>query len=172
MESLKRVLVNWIQQGLFNLMSMRHKEIFGAFACMKSLVRIFQPLLNGKKLKILVRRFEENLYLSLYLDHICDDFRRAFSGILNHAGRFRALESFQGYPEFVNERIKSITGSTLPYPQFFHFTVEWPLEIFVNRFIGHFERYDYLKTLQVGVEEDTYLPLYIDHLRRALERFG
>ena len=148
-------------------MSMRHKEILGAFACMKSLIRAFQPLLNGKKLKILIRQFEENPSLSLYLDHICDSFRRAFSGILGHARRFRALESFQGYPEFVTERIKTITGSDWPHPG-----VEWPLEIFVNRFFGHFERYDYLKTLQVGVEEDTYTSLYIDRLRRVLERFG
>lgn len=172
LESFKRALVNWIQQGVFNLMWMRHKEIFRAIACMKSLIRTFQTLLNGKKLKILVRQFEENPSLSLYLHHICDTFRRAFSGILGHARRFRALESFQGYPEFVNERIKTITGSAWSHPEFFHFTVEWPLEIFVNRFFGHFERYDYLKTLQVGVEEDTYTSLYIDRLRRVLERFG
>ena len=172
LRSLERALLNWIQQGVFNLMSMRRKEIFGAFACMKSLIRAFQPLLNGKKLKILVRQYEENPSLSLYLDHICDNFRRGFTGIQGHARGFRAFESLQGYPEFVNERIKTITGSTWHNLEIFEFMVDWPLEIFVNRFFGHFQRYDYLKTLQEGVEEDTYTPLYIDRLRRVLERFG
>lgn len=121
LRSLKGALVNWIQQGVLNSTSMRHKEILGAFACMKSLIRAFQPLLNGKKLKILIRQFEENPSLSLYLDHICDSFRRAFSGILGHARRFRSLESFQGYPEFVNERIKTIAGSAWSHPEFFLF---------------------------------------------------
>lgn len=161
LESLKKALLNWLQQSVLNLMQMRHKEIFGAFACMKSLIRRFQPLLNGTKLKILIRRYEENPSLSLYLYQICSDFRRTFGGLLHHFGRQKlsASESSLVYPDFIDERIfKIATRKSLQMlrpSELFHLTVEWPLKLFFNLFFGDFRRYDYLKTLLVGIEQDT-----------------
>ncbi len=170
LENGKNALLNWVQQDVLNIMWMRDQEIFGAFACMESLIRRFQPLLNGTKLKILVRQYEENPSLSPYLYQICRVFLLAFSGLVEHVrgGRLTNFEDFHGYPSFVNERVGVLTSRTWNLPEFFHFTVDWPLEIFVNLFIGDFRRYDYLKTLQVGIKQDTNVPLYTDKLRRDL----
>ncbi len=160
LESLKKTMLNWVQEGILNSIRMRDQEIFGAFACMESLIRRFQPILNGTKLKILITQYEENPSLSPYLDQICSDLRRAFSGILHHVRgeTLTDFESFHGNLDFVTERIKIVTGSTWHVPEIFHYTVEWPLEIFVNLFFGDFQRYDYLKTLLVGQEQDNFVP--------------
>lgn len=85
---------------------------------------------------------------------------------------FGLWKAFKDIPNLLTSESKPSQVALGLILSFFYLTVEWPLEIFVNRFFGHFERYDYLKTLQVGVEEDTYTSLYIDRLRRVLERFG
>lgn len=158
-------ILDWIQKHLLHLMRMRHKEIFGVFACAKSLTYRFQPLLNRKKLKILIQQYEETPPLSLYLNLICNDFRHAFD--ILHPVRKGGLSRFEhlfGYPDFVHERIKFVTGSTMIF--------DWPLDFFVKLFFGHFRRYDYVNTLQVGIEQVTSgVPLYTDKQKRGLQTF-
>lgn len=163
--SRKKAKLNWIQKDLLNLMRMRHQEIFGAFACAKSLTYRLEPLLNGKKLKNLIRQYEKTPPLSFYLNRICDDFKNAFD--ILHPARKERLSRFEHlfeYPDFVQERIKFVTGSTMIF--------EWPLDFFVKLFFGHFRRYDYVNTLQVGIEQETSgVLLYTDKLRRGLQPF-
>ena len=153
LESFKKALQDRLQHDVLNLMRMRHKEIFGAFACMKSLVQKFQPLSKSTKLKNLIRQYEENASLPFYLEQICSNLQNAFNNILRRIQRpqFSAFENFQGYLDFVNKRIKIVTGRTWHVPEFSHLTVDWPLEVFVNFFFGPFPRFDYLGTLQEGI---------------------
>ena len=142
-----------IHRDLHNLMRVRHNEIFGAFACAKSLIDRLQPLLDGKKLEILIRQYEETPSLSFYLNHICKAFEHAFD--ILHPVRKGMLPLYL-YPDFVQERIQFVTGSSM-----FGRRIQWPLDFFVKLFFGHFRRYDYINTLQVGIEQDTSgVPLY------------
>lgn len=174
-ESHNKALLYWMQKDLLMLMRMRHKEIFGSFACLKSLIGMFRPLLDGQKLKILIRQYEETPPLSLYLSQICRDFQFAFVTYIAHHIRSRKLflGGYSKYPDFVNERIKMLTDSspTVHATESFPYGIEWPLEFFVNLFFGHFRRYDYVKTLQVGIEQGTYVPLIEDKRQWVLQLF-
>lgn len=150
----KNATVNLINQELHNLMRTRHKELFGVFACAKSLIYRLQPHLDEKKLKTFIRKYEETPPLSFYLNRICKAFEYAFDTLLPvRNGRLWRFERPFLYPEFVKERIEFLTGrSTM---------IEWPLDFFVKLFFGHFRRYDYVNTLLVGIEQDTSgVPLY------------
>ena len=48
--------------------------------------------------------------------------------------------------------------------------IEWPLEFFLRRSLGFFRRYDYLKTLHIGIEPRTYVHLYPDKIRQLMNR--
>jgi len=137
-----------VHRELHNIMRTRHNELFGVFACVKSLIyRLdLQPLLDGKKLKIHARQYEETPPLSVYLNEICQVFKYAFD-ILHPVRKGRL--SLYLYPSFIRERIQFVTGNS-----FFGVRIEWPLDFFVKLFFGHFRRYDYINTLQVGVEQD------------------
>ena len=159
----KKAKLHLIHKDLHNLMRTRHKELFGVFACAKSLIYRLQPHLDEKKLKIFIRKYEETPPLSFYLNRICKAFEYAFDTLLPvRNGRLWRFERPFLYPEFVKERIEFLTGrSTM---------IEWPLDFFVKLFFGHFRRYDYLNTLLVGIEQDTSgVPLYTDELRRILQ---
>jgi len=143
----KKAKLNLIHRELHTIMRTRHKELFGVFACVKSLIYRLQPLLDGKKLKILARQWEETPPLSVYLNEICQVFKYAFD--ILHPVRKGKLSLYL-YPYFIRERIQFVTGNS-----FFGVGIEWPLDFFVKLFSGHFRRYDYINTLQVGVEQDT-----------------
>jgi len=107
-----------------------------------------QPLFDRKKLKIFIRKYEEGPPLSFYLNRICEVFEHV-SDIL-HPVRKRILWP-SVYPDFVLERIQFVTGSSTN----FGLRIEWPLDVYVKLFSGSFRRYDYVNTLQVGIEQDT-----------------
>ena len=50
------------------------------------------------------------------------------------------------------------------------FIIKWPLEFFLKRSLGFYRRYDYLKTLHIGIEPRTYVHLYPDNIRNLVER--
>ena len=144
----KKAKLNLIHRELHNIMRTRHNELFGVFACVKSLIYRRQPLLDdGKKLKILTRQFEENPPLSFYLNVICQVFKYAFDTL--HPVRKGRLSLYL-YPYFIRERIQFVTRNS-----FFGVRIEWPLDFFVKLFFGHFRRYDYINTLQAEIEQDT-----------------
>lgn len=84
----KKAKLHLIHKDLHNLMRTRYKQLFGIFACAKSLICRLQPLLNGKKLDTLVRQYEQTPPLSLYLNQICQAFEDAFD-ILHHTRKER-----------------------------------------------------------------------------------
>jgi len=148
----RNIKLHLIHKELHNLMRTRHKELFEVFSCVKSLFYRLQPGLDGKKLKILIRQYEETPPLSFYLNNICTVFERAFDVLLPvRKGRLSRFENHFFYPEFVKERIKFVTGSST----IIGLRTEWPLDFFVKLFFGHFRRYDYVNILQVGMEQDT-----------------
>ena len=162
----KNAKLNLIHKELHNLMRTRHMELFGVFACAKSIYRL-QPHLDEKTLKIFIRKYEETPPLLFYLTRICEAFEHAFDTLLPVRNkRLWRFERLFSYPKFVKERIKFLTGrSTI-----IGLIIEWPLDFFVKLFFGHFRRYDYVNTLLVGIEQDTSgVPLYTDELRRILQ---
>ena len=134
----KKAKLNLIHKELHNLMRTRHKELFGVFACAKSLIYRLQLLLDEKK--TFIRQYEETPPLSFYLNRICRALEHAFDTL--HPVRKRLSSLF--YYDFVLERIRFVTGS---------FKIsDWPLDFLVKLFFGHFRRYDYVNTLQIGIE--------------------
>lgn len=136
-----------IHKDLHNLMRARHKEVSGAFACTKSLIHRLRPLLDGKKLEVLIRQYEEGPPLSLYLNAICKVLKHAFD--ILHPVRNGALSLYL-YPYFIQERIQFFTGSLI-----FGVGNEWPLDFFAKLYFDHPRRYDYINILQVGAEQDS-----------------
>ena len=174
-KSFDKTQKNWIQRHLLILMQTRHKEIFGSFACVKPLFCKIRPLWVDKKLTDLMQQYVQSPPL-FYLYMICTDFRFTITNyFLYHAkkSRFSTLLSYGccfGHSDFFKERIALSAGNCLIKNSLDAFFVcDWPLEFFVKLAIGSFRRYNYLKTLQVGMEEGTQVPLYTDKLRLALE---
>ena len=77
----KNAKLNLIHKELHNLMRTRHMELFGVFACAKSIYRL-QPHLDEKTLKIFIRKYEETPPLLFYLSRICEAFEHAFDTLL------------------------------------------------------------------------------------------
>ena len=172
-EIFNKVQRNWFQKELLSLMEMRHTEVFRSFACAKSLSYRLKPLLHfdHRSLTSHIRRYEERPHYN-YLSLICQGIKFVFSEYLSHMKgnqmpsefilREKELFSRLG---FVNERMKIHRASLLG-----SFVIKWPLEFFLKRSLGFFRRYDYLKTVHVGIEPRTYVPLYTDKQRQYIEK--
>ena len=166
---------NWFQKELLILMKMRHTEVFRAFACLKSLSSRLKPVyhLDARPLTDGVRQYEKNAPVDNYLNLICDSLQYIFEGYRSfrisrqQPSEFRLRESeFFSRSGFFNgpvniSRQTSLTGSN---------PIEWPLEFFLRRSLGFFRRYDYLKTLHIGIEPRTYVHLYPDKIRQLMNR--
>ena len=165
----------WFQRELQILMNMRHTEVFRAFACLKSLSSRLKPVyhLDARSLTDGVRQYEKNPPVDNYLNLICDSLQYIFEGYTSfrisrqQPSEFRLRENeFFSRSGFFNGPVKisrqtSLIGSNL---------IEWPLEFFLNRSLGFFRRYDYLKTLHIGIEPRTYVHLYPDKIRQLMNR--
>ena len=166
---------NWFQKELLILMKMRHTEVFRAFACLKSLSSRLKPVyhLDARPLTDGVRQYEKNALVDNYLNLICDSLQYIFEGYISfrisrqQPSEFRLRESeFFSRSGFFNgpvniSRQTSPTGSN---------PIAWPLEFFLRRSLGFFRRYDYLKTLHIGIEPRTYVHLYPDKIRQLMNR--
>ena len=132
-------------------------------------------------MEIFILCYEETPPLSFYLNVICDDVRGIFRNYILHHARRRYDTAYLGgyfsYPDFVIERQTSIASYTtlsgdaiqlMEWP--LEWPLYWPLEFLVNHSFGFFRRYDYVKTLQVGLEHRTHVPLYNDKTRQAFSR--
>ena len=166
---------NWFQKELLILMKMRHTEVFRAFACLKSLSSRLKPVyhLDARSLTDGVRQYEKNAPVDNYLNLICDSLQYIFEGYISfrisrqQPSEFRLRENeFFSRSGFFNgpvniSRQTSLIGSN---------PIEWPLEFFLRRSLGFFRRYDYLKTLHIGIEPRTYVHLYPDKIRQLMNR--
>ena len=172
-----KVQRNWIQKELLNLMKMRHTEVFRTFACFKSLSSRFKPVyrldVSRGPLGFSIRHFEKNPPVHNYLNTICDSIEYIFENYISfrkssqQPSEFRLRDNelfsrsgfFNGPVEILRHAYP--TGSN---------PIEWPLEFFLRRSMGLFRRYDYLKTLHIGIEPRTYVHLYPDKIRQLMGR--
>lgn len=174
LEILNRVQRNWFHKQLFNLMQLRHVERFRSFACAKSLSYKFK-LLYAQKLNVLIQEYEKTSP-HFYLKSICEGFDFVFRNYLSHMERISPRVIFHGSerigrPSFVNERIKILTGRSSMTLQFSILSNGMPLEFLVKRFFsGVFRRYDYLRTLNVGIEPYTHVQLYPEKTWRIFRK--
>ena len=173
-EILSKTQRNWFQKELLDLMKMRHTEVFRMFPCAKSLFDRFKPLfrLNDDVTRHYIREYEKS-GPDNYLNLICQNLRFIFQSYSSYRERnqqpseyrLREYELFSR-PDFVGERMKISKYSRHPG----RFIIEWPQEFFLKRSLGFYRRYDYLKTLHIGIEPRTYVHLYPDNIRNLVER--
>ena len=165
---------NWFQKELLDLMKMRHTEVCRMFPCAKSLFDRFKPLfrLNDEGTRHNIREYKKS-GPDNYLDLICQNLRFVFQYYSSYRERnqqpseyrLREYELFSR-PDFVEERMK--ISKYFLHPG--RFIITWPLEFFLKRSLGIYRRYDYLKTLHIGIEPRTYVHLYPDNIRNLVER--
>ena len=172
-ETFSKAQRNWFQKELLILMKMRHTEVFRAFACLKSLSSRLKPVyhLDARSATYSVRQYEKNPPVDNYLNSICDSLQYVFESYISfrissqEPSEFRLRENeFFSRSGFFNGPVKvsrqaSVFGSN---------PIEWPLEFFLRRSLGFFRRYDYLKTLHIGIEPRTYVHLYPDKIRQLM----
>ena len=173
-EIFSKIQRNWFQRELLHLMKMRHTEVFRMFPCVKSLFDRFKPLfrLNDGVTRRKIREYEKS-GPDNYLTLICQNLRIIFHHYLSYLERkkqaseyrLRELELFSR-PAFVGERMKISKYHLHPG----RFIIEWPQEFFLKRSLGFYRRYDYLKTLHIGIEPRTYVHLYPDNVRHLVDR--
>ena len=174
-ETFSKAQRNWFQKELLILMKMRHTEVFRAFACLKSLSSRLKPVyhLDARSVTYSVRQYEKNPPVDNYLNLICDSLQYIFEGYISfrissqEPSEFRLRENeFFSRPGFFNGPVKVFRQASL----FGSNPIEWPLEFFLRRSLGFFRRYDYLKTLHIGIEPRTYVHLYPDKIRQLMNR--
>ena len=173
-EIFSKIQRNWFQRELLHLIKMRHTEVFRMFPCVKSLFDRFKPLfrLNDEVTRRKIREYEKS-GPDNYLTLICQNLRIIFHHYLSYLERkkqaseyrLRELELFSR-PAFVRERMKISKYHLHPG----RFIIDWPQEFFLKRSLGFYRRYDYLKTLHIGIEPRTYVHLYPDNVRHLVER--
>ena len=174
-ETFSKAQSNWFQRELQILMKMRHTEVFRAFACLKSLSSRLKPVyhLDARSVTYSVRQYEKNPPVDNYLNSICDSLQYIFEGYISFRIRiqepseFRLRENeFFSRSGFFNGPVKVFRQASL----FGSNPIEWPLEFFLRRSLGFFRRYDYLKTLHIGIEPRTYVHLYPEKIRQLMNR--
>ena len=174
-ETFSRAQSYWFQRELQILMNMRHTEVFRAFACLKSLSSRLKPVyhLDARSVTYSVRQYEKNPPVDNYLISICDSLQYIFEGYIwfrissQEPSEFRLRENeFFSRSGFFNGPVKVFRQASL----FGSNPIVWPLEYFLKRSLGFFRRYDYLKTLHIGIEPRTYVQLYPDKIRQLLNR--
>ena len=174
-ETFSKAQRNWFQKELLILMKMRHTEVFRAFACLKSLSSRLKPVyhLDARSVTYSVRQYEKNPPVDNYLNSICDSLQYIFEGYISfrmstqEPSEFRLRENeFFSRSGFFNGPVKVFRQASL----FGSNPIEWPLEFFLRRSLGFFRRYDYLKTLHIGIEPRTYVHLYPDKIRQLMNR--
>ena len=147
-EILSKVQPKWFQKQLLILMKIRHTEVFQAFACLKSLSSRLKSVFHfdARPVASIVREYEKCPPVSIYLSLICDSLTLIFED-------YKYISSQLPIPEGEKE-LFSRFGCTI-------------LELILKRSLGFFRKYDYLKTLQVGIKPGT----QVDHIFTMLEKY-
>ena len=159
-ESIKIFQMSWVQKELHILMHTRHKEIFGCFACTKSLYYNHKALIDGREIKDLIQRYEESPP-TFHLSLVCEILHSVFADILFHHLKIHPMvggSELCTNSEFVSERKQILTGGNPPILHLGQCRIkeyDWPVEIFVKRFLGVSRRFDYLRSLNVGTDQST-----------------
>ena len=137
-EILSKEQGNWFQKQILILMKIRHTEVFRTFTCLKSLSLRLKSVFNfdARPVTIIVREYEKCPPVNLYLSLICGSLTLIFED-------YKYISSYLPIPEGEAE-IFSRFGYTI-------------LELLLKRSLGFFRKYDYLKTLQVGIKPGTHV---------------
>ena len=137
-EILSMVQRNWFQKQLLILMKTRHTEVFRSFACLKSLFSRLKSVFHfdARPVTSIVREYEKCPPVNIYLRFICGSLTLIFE-------HYKLISSQLPVPEGEKELFSRL-GSTI-------------LELLLKRSLGFFRKYDYLKTLQVGLKPGTQL---------------
>ena len=136
LEIISKVQRKWFQKQLLILMKIRHTEVFRAFACLKSLFSRLKSVFyfDARPVTSIVREYEKCPPVNIYLRFICGSLTLIFE---------QYISSQLPVPEREKELFSRL-GSTI-------------LELLFKRSLGFFRKYDYLKTLQVGLKPGTHL---------------
>ena len=134
LEILSMVQRKWFQKQLLILMKIRHTEVFRSFACLKSLFSRLKSVFHfdARPVTSIVREYEKSPPVKIYLRFICGSLTLIFE---------QYISSQLPVPEGEKE-LFSRFGSTI-------------LELPLKGSLGFFRKYDYLKTLQVGLKPGT-----------------
>ena len=135
LEILSKVQRTWFQKQLLILMKIRHTEVFRAFACLKSLSSRLKSVFHFDERPVtsIVRQYEKCPPVNSYLSFICDSLAMIFED-------YTYISSQLPVPNGEKYLFRRL-GSTL--------------ELLLKRSLGFFRKYDYLKTLQVGIKPGT-----------------
>ena len=163
--------VDWqerAQKRLFYLMRMWHENVFGDFACFKTVFNTFGPyFLDDRGSKELIEQYEGSTPL-WYLTQICFAFEHAFQFHFLHYKEDANYTTFgllhHEHPSFLKERMGWMVGHLPGY------SGSWPLDFLVKFSLGFYRQYDYLKVLNVGLEPKTHISLYSDKMRQVFRR--
>ena len=136
LEILSKVQRKRFQKLLPILMKIRHMKVFRAFACLKSLFSRLKSVFHfdARLVTSIVREYEKCPPVNSYLSFICDSLSLIFE-------EYKYISSQLPVPDREKELFSRL-GSTI-------------LELLLKRSLGFFLKYDYLKTLQVGIKPGT-----------------
>ena len=156
------------QKLLFYLMRMWYENVFGDFACLKTVFNTYGPyFVDERRSKELIEQYEGSTPI-WYLHHISFAFEHAFQFHLLHYLEDANYTTFgvlyQKYPGFLREQMGWMVGHLPGY------SGSWPLDFLVKFSLGFYRQYDYLKILNVGLEPKTHISLYSDKTRQAFRR--
>ena len=147
-EILSKVQAKWFQKQLLILMKIRHTEVFRAFACLKSLSSRLKSAFHfdARPVASIVREYEKCPPVNIYLSLICGSLTLIFED-------YKYISSQLPIPAGEKELFSHL-GCTI-------------LELILKLSLGFFRKYDYLKTLQVGIKPGT----QVDHIFTMLEKY-
>ena len=169
-KSLSKIQQNWFKRKIFILSRMRRVDTVGTFSCLNWFSVKYKSILDTEKLKSLIRHKETPS--SLYLISICQDFGILFREYMSHHRLKSGMLSKFRVPDFVIERMTTSTersSTSRDYDLFRMDEIVWPLKFLLKRSLGLFQKYNYLKTLQEGINERTRVPLTTDQMQPILE---
>ena len=129
-------------------MKIRHTEVFRAFACLKSLSSRLKSAFHfdARPVASIVREYEKCPPVNIYLSLICGSLTLIFED-------YKYISSQLPIPAGEKELFSHL-GCTI-------------LELILKLSLGFFLKYDYLKTLQVGIKPGT----QVDHIFTMLEKY-
>ena len=152
LENLSKVQRKWFQKQLHILMKSRHTEVFRTFSCLKSLSSRLKSVFHfdARPVTSIVQEYEKCPPVNIYLNFICANLALIFK-------EYKYISSQLPVPDGEKELFS--LGSTI-------------LELLLKRSLGFFRKYDYLKTLQVGIKPGTqvlHIPMFRYHLDNSDE---
>ena len=136
LEILIKVQRTWFQKQLLILMKIRHTQVSRSLACLKSLFSRLKSVFHfdARLVTSIVREYEKCPPVNIYLSFICGSLSLIFE-------EYKYILSQLPVPEGEKELFSRL-GSTI-------------LGLLLKRSLGFFRKYDYLKTLQVGIKPGT-----------------